>query len=191
MAWRRYSWLPSMPRMGESMISMAGAAEFVYAVADPVDGLLAGFGVADDAAFAYVEAAGFELGFDEDDGFALPGFFRRARAARTAGRTSVAEMKETSMARKEKAEQVLPLRAAGWQFSEGGHSSFDAEEFAGGEEAGVGAFAEGDAGVVAELLGDLAVAGVDGEDGGGSGLEHAVGEAAGGGADVDAAETSE
>ena len=36
------------------------------------------------------------------------------------------------------------------------------EEFAWGEEAGVGALAEGDAWVVAELVGDLAVAGVDG-----------------------------
>jgi hypothetical protein len=35
---------------------------------------------------------------------------------------------------------------------------------------------------------DLAVAGVDGEDGGGAVLEHAVGEAAGGGADVGAGE---
>ncbi len=65
------------------------------------------------------------------------------------------------------------------------------EEFAGGEEAGVGALAEGDARVVAELLGDLAVAGVDGEDGGCAALEHAVGEAAGGGADVDAVEAGE
>ena len=65
------------------------------------------------------------------------------------------------------------------------------QEFAGGEEAGVGALAEGDAGIVAELLGDLAVAGVDGEDGGGAALQHAVGEAAGGGADVDAGEAGE
>ena len=82
-------------------------------------------------------------------------------------------MKETSIARKT-----------------GAGASGD-EEFAGGEEAGVGALAEGDAGVVAELLGDLAVAGVDGEDGGGAGLEHAVGEAAGGGSDVDAGEAGE
>ena len=36
---------------------------------------------------------------------------------------------------------------------------------------------------------DLSVAGVDGEDGGGSVLEHAVGEATGGGTDVGAGET--
>ena len=65
------------------------------------------------------------------------------------------------------------------------------EEFAGSEEAGVGAFEEGDAGVVAELLGDLAVAGVDGEDGWCAVLQHAVGEAAGGGSDVDAGEAGE
>ena len=74
---------------------------FGDAVADALDGGLAGFGVADDAAFADVVAAGFELGLDEDDGFALPGMISAVlRAARTAGRTSVAEMKETSMARK-------------------------------------------------------------------------------------------
>ena len=65
------------------------------------------------------------------------------------------------------------------------------EEFARGEEAGVGALAEGDARIVAELLGDLAVAGVDGEDGCCAALEHAVGEAAGGGSDVDAGEAGE
>jgi hypothetical protein len=59
-------------------------------------------------------------------------------------------------------------------------------ELAGGEEAGVGALEEGDAGVGAELVVDLAVAGVDGQDGGGAVLEHAVGEAAGGGSDVGA-----
>ena len=46
-------------------------------------------------------------------------------------------------------------------------------------------------GVVAELLRDLTVAGVDGEDGGGSALQHAVGEAAGGGADVYAVQAGE
>ena len=41
---------------------------------DAVDGELVGGGVSDDAAFAYVLAAGFELGLDEEDGFALPPF---------------------------------------------------------------------------------------------------------------------
>ena len=56
----------------------------------------------------------------------------------------------------------------------------------GAEEAGVAALAEADARVVAKGGGDLAVAGVDGEDVGGTVLEHAVGEAAGRGADVEA-----
>src|SRR4029077_12649803 len=55
---------------------------------------------------------------------------------------------------------------------------FVSEEFAGGEEAGVGAFEEGDAGIVAVLLGYLPVAGVDGEDRLRAVLQHAVGEAA-------------
>ena len=65
------------------------------------------------------------------------------------------------MARKERQRRVLRLRPLD---SAQDDNCFLAEEFAGGEEAGVGALAEGDAGVVAELLGDLAVAGVDGED---------------------------
>jgi hypothetical protein len=74
---------------------------------------------------------------------------------------------------------------------EGWSGRAGSEEFAGGEEAGVGAFAEGDAGIVTKLVGDLAVAGVDGEDGGGAALEHAVGEAAGRGSDVDTREAGE
>ena len=69
--------MPSMPWMGESMTSMLVPSLFGDAVADAFDGLLAGFGVADDAAFADVAAAGFELGLDEDDGFALPVLFWR------------------------------------------------------------------------------------------------------------------
>jgi hypothetical protein len=61
-------------------------------------------------------------------------------------------------------------------------------ELAGGEEAGVGALEEGDAGVGAELVVDLAVAGVYGENRSRAVLEHAVGEAAGGGSDVGAGE---
>jgi hypothetical protein len=44
---------------------------------------------------------------------------------------------------------------------------------------------------VAELLGDLAPASVDGEDAGGAVLQHAVGEAPGAGTDVDAREAGE
>ena len=59
-------------------------------------------------------------------------------------------------------------------------------QVAGVEQPRVGALHEGDAGVVAEGLGDLAVAGINGEDARGAVLEHAVGEATGGGADVEA-----
>jgi len=65
------------------------------------------------------------------------------------------------------------------------------EEFAGGEEAGVGAFAQGDARIVPEFLGDLAIAGVDGQDRLCAAPEHAVGEAASGGSDVYAVKVGE
>ena len=55
-----------------------GAVLLEDTVADALDGWLAGFGVADDASFADVFAAGFELGLDEDDGIALPGVLRGA-----------------------------------------------------------------------------------------------------------------
>src|ERR1700691_2131664 len=45
------------------------AADLLDAGADAVDGELTGGGIAHDAAFADALAAGFELGFDEDDGF--------------------------------------------------------------------------------------------------------------------------
>ena len=48
------------------------AAEGADGVFDAMDGELVGGRVADDAALAYVLAAGFELGLDEEDGFALP-----------------------------------------------------------------------------------------------------------------------
>ena len=141
--------------------------------ANAVDGGLAGVGVANDAAFADVSAAGFELGFDEDHGASLPGLFGCAECAED-GRQDERGGDEGDVHGQKHG------RGCGWS-----------EKLAGGEEAGIGAFAEGNARVVAELLGDLAVAGVDGEDGGGSGLEHAVGEASGGGADVDAGESGE
>ncbi len=42
-------------------------AQGLHCGADFFYGLLLNFGIADDAAFAYVFAAGFELGFDQDD----------------------------------------------------------------------------------------------------------------------------
>ena len=132
---------------------------------DAVDGELTGGGVADDASLADGFAACFELGLDEDDGGSLPGFSGRRGGGEDGGE------------------------------DEGGGDEGDVHcqegrratgEVPGGEEAGVGALAEGDAGVVAEALGDLAVAGVDGKNVGCAVLEHAVGEAAGGCADIEA-----
>src|SRR5690606_29884145 len=60
-----------------------------------------------------------------------------------------------------------------------------AGEVAGLEVAGVGFFEICDAGIVTEFGMELAVADVDAGGGGGSGLEGAIGEAAGGGADVE------
>ena len=53
----------------------ARAVEFGYAVDDALNGGLTGGRVADDAAFADVASAGFELRFDEDDSVALPWVF--------------------------------------------------------------------------------------------------------------------
>jgi len=100
-----------------------------------------------------------------------------ARAARTAGSTRVAEMKETSIARKLGRGRWARQRRLVHRKGRRGR-----DEFAGGEQAGVAALTQGDARVLAEFLGDLAVAGVDGEDAGGAVLQHAVGEAAGRGA---------
>ena len=144
------------------------ASLFDDTLADTLDGEAAGLGIADDAAFADAETAGFELRLDEDDGGALPATVRRAEGAEDRG------------------ENQRGGDEGDVHGEEDRNRGVGREEFAGGEEAGVGAFVEGDAGIVAELLGDLAVAGVDGDDAGRMVLQHAVGEAAGGGSDVDA-----
>jgi hypothetical protein len=136
--------------------------------ADTLDCGLPGVGVADDAAFADVGAACFKLRLDEDDDAALPGLTGCAERAK--------DCRENESCRDERDIH-----------GEEDWCGFAVrEEFAGCEEASVGALAQGDTRIVAELLRDLAVAGIDGEDGGGSALEHAVGEATGGGSDVDA-----
>ncbi len=150
-----------------------GGVEFGGAGADAIDGEGAGGGIADDAAFADVEASGLELGLDEEDGGAVPGRERRAEGVEDGG----------------KDEGGGDERDVHGEEGRGGGAG--EEKLTVGEEAGVGALAEIDAGIVAELLGDLAVAGVDGEDGLGAVREHAVGEAAGGGSDVDAGEVRE
>jgi hypothetical protein len=149
------------------------ASLFDYAVADTLDGGLASFGVADDASLADVETAGFELRLDEDDGFALPGIFWCSEGEEECG--------EDERGGDEGDVHGDEDRGCG----AGG------EEFAGGEEAGVGALAESDVGIVAELLGDLTVAGVNSQDRVCAVLEHAIGEASGGGTDVDAGEAGE
>ncbi len=150
-----------------------GAVLLEDAVADALDGGLAGVGVADDATFADVGATGFELRLDEDDDFAAPGLVGCAEGAEDCGEDERG------------GDEGDVHRDEGWCGCAG------REEFARSEEAGVGAFAEGDAGIVAEFLSDLAVASVDREHSGGAALQHAVGEAAGGGADVDAREAGE
>ncbi len=142
-------------------------------LANAVDGGLTGVGIANDSAFADVGATGFELGFDEDDDGASPWF------------VGVAECTEDCGDDERSGDERDVHGDEDWR------GCAEGEEFAGGEETGVGAFAECDARVVAELLGDLTVAGVDCQDGGGAALEHAVGEAAGGGSNVDAGEIRE
>jgi len=165
-----------------------GAVLLKDAVADALDGGLAGIGVADDAAFADVLTASFELGLDENDSFALPGLIRRAERAED-GRENEGSGDEGDVHCEEgRGETRKSGSSAARRMT---IFIFWREEFAGGEEAGVGALPEGDAWVVAEPLGDLAVAGIDGKDGGGTMLQHAVGEASGGGADVDAGEAGE
>ena len=61
------------------------AAEGADGVFYAMDGELVGGGVADDAAFAYVLAAGFELRLDEEDGFALPFGFGRGEGCDDGG----------------------------------------------------------------------------------------------------------
>jgi hypothetical protein len=150
-----------------------GAVLLEDAGADAFDRGLTGIGVADDATFADVGAASFELWLDEDDDFAVPG---------VVGRTECAEDRRED-------------EGGGYEGNVHGDKRWSGcvgrEEFAGVEEAGVGSLAKGDAGIVAEFVGDLAVAGVYCEDGCSVALEHAVGEASGGGSDVDAGEVGE
>jgi hypothetical protein len=150
-----------------------GAVLFKDTLANAVDGGLTGVGVANDAAFADVGATCFELRFDEDDDGAAPRF------------VGLAERAEDCREYEGRGDEGDVHRDEGWSRCVG------CEEFAGGEETGVGALAEGDAGVVAELLGYLAVAGVDCENRLRATLEHAVGEAARGGSDIDATEIGE
>ena len=89
---------------------------------NPVDGELVGGGVADDASFADVLAAGFELGLDEEDGFALPVLTCGGEGGEDGG------------------EDQGGGDEADVHREEGDALGGEREELAGGEEAGVGAF---------------------------------------------------
>jgi hypothetical protein len=162
-------------------------------VFDAMDGELVGCGVADDASLADVLATGLELGLDEDHGFTLPLGFRRCEGGddrgKDEGRGDEADVhgEEGDGLGSRGGSDCRSLRF-GLRPTVERTSLCECVELAGGQEAGVGAFEEGDAGVGAELVVDLAVAGVNCEDGGGAGLEHAVGEASGGGSDIRAGE---
>ena len=62
-----------------------GAVLFEDTIANALDGRLAGVWVANYASFADVLAAGFELGLDEDYGFAAPGLVWCAERAKDGG----------------------------------------------------------------------------------------------------------
>lgn len=126
--------------------------ELLYTGADTIDGGLVRFSVADDSAFTDSLASGFELRFNQDYGFE-----RRWRGdRRDDGRQHEGCGDEGYIHREES-------NARG--------------QVTGRELAGVRALHERDARVAAELFGDLAVAGIDGEHARGPVLEHAIGEA--------------
>ena len=62
-----------------------GAVLFGDTFAYALDSGLAGFGVSYDSTFGYVFAASFELRFDENDGFALPGVIWLAERGKDSG----------------------------------------------------------------------------------------------------------
>jgi hypothetical protein len=150
-----------------------GAVLLEDAVADALDGGLTSAGVADDASLADVLAACFKLRLDEYDDFTVPGLVWSAEGSEDRGNDKGSRDEG----------DIHCEEGRGWMRG--------SEEFAGCEKAGVSALAEGDARVVAKLLGDLTIAGVYGQDRSCPVLQHAVGEAAGRGSDVDAGEAGE
>jgi hypothetical protein len=131
---------------------------------DAVAGALVGGGVADDAAGADVFAGEFELGFDEDDGVAA-GF--------------------------EDGEGGGEDEGEGDEGDVGDDEVHEFGDIGGGHVADVEVFAADDAGVVAEFPDELVGADIVGVDSGGAVLEEAVGEAAGGGTDIEADEAGD
>ena len=141
------------------------------ALADALDGLLAGFGITNDSSLTYVVAPSFELRLNQDDNHALPALSRRAQRSQHR-RNNECRGDEGDVHRKE-----------GW------NRAIDCKQFAGREKTGVGALSERNARIVAKLLGDLAVAGIDSKNCCGSALKHAIGETSRGGSNVNAGET--
>jgi len=123
-----------------------------------------GFRVANDAALADVSASGFKLRLDEDNRLS-----ERGRGGENGLQQQGYGDKRN--VHDEKGELLAALSD---------------RERAGGEKPGVGALKQADAGVGAELHGDLSEAGIDSSDVSGAVLEQAISEAAGGGADIEA-----
>ena len=114
--------------------------------------------VADDAAARHIGGTGLELGLEQDHAL------RAGGKARGDGGKHLAERNEGDV----------------------GDEQVEGREL--GEVAGVRAFHGGDARVLAQALVELPTAHIDGDDGDSATLQEAIGEAAGGGANVEAAE---
>ncbi len=160
-------------------VASAGADGVLHAV----DGELVRGGVADDAALADVLAAGLKLRLHEDDRVALPGLSRRREGGDDGG-DDEARANEADV-HGEEGDGFSAGRVKQIPFGNDRKKS----KSTGLQQAGVRAFHQRDSRVGAELVVYLAIAGVHGEDGGCAVLQHAVGKAARGGADVRAGET--
>ena len=120
--------------------------------------------IADNAALADMFASSLKLRLDEDD-----------RLGKTAGGGQDCRQQERGGDEGDIHDQEGQRRFARLRAEKTVH-----------KEAGVGAFIEADAGVLAEAHGDLAKAGIDAGDMRGPGLEEAICKAASGGADIQA-----
>ena len=149
--------------MGESVTSVSTAPRSMDRRAHAINRELVRGRVVHDAALADLFPARFELRLDQNDGLDWsPGFSRTA--ASTAGSTSVAEIKDTSMDTKLISEPKIARL----------------------EVAGIGALAQAHARISAQGLGDLPVAGIDRDHAGCAMLQHAIGKSTGGGANIGA-----
>ena len=128
---------------------------------DTIDGKLMCGGVPDDAAFADVLASGLKLRLDENNHF----------ERRSPGTKGVDDGRQDE--------------GSGDEGDVHGKEGNARGKISGVQIAGVGALHEGHTGVAPQGVGNLSVTGVDGEDAGGSVLEHAVGEASGRRSDIE------